>query len=122
MKTVTFRSPVIVTLVALGVLGGLTYLGEAIHSKVLTPQALYAAETTYDVALQAGNTYKSLCAKGLVETNCRATVARLQAFDAAYVAPAYRAVKGHETTAPADVARKFIDGVNSLKSQTPVMP
>lgn len=122
----TMRVSVLIPLLLLGLLGAAGFFVGGVKLPV-TPGTIYAAESTYAIALEGAVTYRHLCVgyddtaghhKPVLASSCRTTLVRIQALNKQADA-AYGVIKGYETNPPANAAQDFLAAVSLFKAAVP---
>jgi hypothetical protein len=123
----TMRVSVLIPLVIIALLAGAgIYIGGG-KGVPVTAGTIYAAESTYAIALEGAVTYRHLCVgyddgaghhAPVLASNCRTTLTAIQAANKRAEA-AYQVVKGYEANPPGNAAQDFIAAVSLFKAAIP---
>ena len=125
-KPNTMRVSVLIPVLLLALLAGAGYFVGGVKLPV-TPGTIYAAESSYAIALEAGVTYRHLCVgyvdargphKPVLASSCRQTLLQLQGYQRQADA-AYQKLKGYETNPPGTAAQDFLAAVDLFKATLP---
>jgi len=126
----TMRVSIIIPLLAIAILGGLGIWTGGFKSIPVTPGTIYAAESTYAIALEGAVTYRKACVgyddqaghhQPVLPASCRTTLEKIQAYNRQADA-AYRVIRGYEASPPGSAAQDFIAAVSIFKAAIPASP
>jgi hypothetical protein len=121
MKLHAFPIAIIIALAAIFGVGGV--IGFASHGVKVTPNAIYAGESAYSVALTAADAYRHACVgeantPAVLPVSCKVTLKAIQ--DAVKVTDAaYQKIKGYENNPPTTIGGDFLAAIDVLKGVIP---